>query len=166
MTKKQPRARWYHAAIQKIASFRLTASIFSRVLYRIDMLAIRLTKGKYSVTNKIAGLPIVTLTTTGAKSGKQRTVPLAGIFVKEKVVLIASYWGRPSHPAWYHNLKANPKAWLSTPEYTGTYTAHEAEGAEYDEYWAQAVKLYAGFEAYKQRTGNRKIQVMVLTPKF
>jgi deazaflavin-dependent oxidoreductase (nitroreductase family) len=108
---------------------------------------------------------VVTLSTIGAKSGQLRTVPLIGISDGDKVVLIASNWGRKRHPAWYHNLRANPEATLSIQGRTGTYIAHETTGGEREEYWRRAVDLYAGYAAYQRRAGGRRIPVMVLTPK-
>ena len=88
-----------------------------------------------------------------------------GIEDGERVVLIASNFGRAHHPAWYHNLRANPVATLSVRGRENTYIAREAAGIEREDYWRQAVELYAGYAAYQKRTGGRKIPIMVLTPK-
>jgi deazaflavin-dependent oxidoreductase (nitroreductase family) len=88
-----------------------------------------------------------------------------GIEDGERVVLIASNFGRSRHPAWYHNLRANPEATLSVRGQKKTYIAREADGREREDYWHQAVELYAGYAAYEKRTGGRKIPIMVLAPK-
>jgi deazaflavin-dependent oxidoreductase (nitroreductase family) len=133
--------------------------------HRLDIFVVRLSKGRTSLTSIFAGLPVVTLTTIGAKSGQPRTVPLVGIPDGEKVVLIASNFGRIHHPAWYHNLRANPEATLTFHGKAGTYIAREATGHERETYWQEAVELYAGYATYKERTKRREIPVMLLIPK-
>lgn len=165
MAKQQHQARWWQRIIKRIAASRRGAWFFSRTAHHMDRPVIRLSNGRQSLTGILAGLPVITLTTAGAKSGEPRTVPLVGIADGDKVVLIASNFGRSHHPAWYHNLRANPEATLSMQGNPGTYIAHEATGAEREKYWQTAVDLYAGYAAYQQRTGGRQIPVMVLTPK-
>ena len=126
---------------------------------------IRLTHGQQSLTNVLSGVPILTLTTIGAKSGQPRSVPLVGIPDGEKIVLFASNWGRTFYPAWYHNLRANPEAQVTWAGQTRTYVARAADAAERARYWQQAVNLYPGYAAYERRTQGRPIPVLVLTPK-
>ena len=151
--------------VKRAASTRAGAWFFSHAAHRLDLSVIRLSKGRSSLTSIFADLPVVTLTTIGAKSGRHRTVPLVGIPHGEEVVLIASNFGRAHHPAWYHNLRANPEARLSFHGRAGTYIAHEATGPEREAYWQEAVELYAGYAAYMERTKGREIPVMLLTPK-
>ena len=151
--------------VKRAASTRTGAWFFSHVAHRLDLSVICLSKGRSSLTSIFAGLPVITLTTIGAKSGQPRTVPLVGIPDGEKVVLFASNFGRAHHPAWYHNLRANPEARLSFHGRAGTYIAHEATGPEREAYWQEAVELYAGYATYKERTKGREIPVMMLTPK-
>src|SRR5947209_1572003 len=70
----------------------------------------RLTRGRHTMGSLLSGLPVVMLTTTGARSGKPRTVPILGIPVQGGVAVIASNWGQQHHPSWYHNLRAHPEA--------------------------------------------------------
>ena len=124
----------------------------------------RLTGGRLDFT-RAAGLPLIELTTTGAKSGMPRTLPLAGYPDGDKFVLIASNFGRTRHPAWYHNLKANPECTVKKNGEVVTYIARETEGEERERYWGLAVSYYEGYEAYKQRASHRMMPVMVLEPK-
>jgi deazaflavin-dependent oxidoreductase (nitroreductase family) len=156
---------WWQRLVHAIASTRAAAWLFSHLAHRIDRVIIKRSGGKRSLTNLLAGLPIVTLTATGARSGQPRSVPLTGIVDGARVVLIASNFGRSRHPAWYHNLRANPEATLSVRGRTETYVAREAEDNERDEYWRRAVALYAGYAAYERRAGARRIPVVVLAPK-
>jgi deazaflavin-dependent oxidoreductase (nitroreductase family) len=151
--------------IQRTASTRAGAWFFARTVHRLDLPVIRLSKGQHSLTSVLAGLPVVTLTTVGARSGRRRTTPLVAIRDGEKVVLIASNFGRAHHPAWYHNLRANPEARLTIHGRTGHYVAREVTGAKRERCWERAVDLYAGYAAYKERAGGREIPVMVLMPR-
>jgi deazaflavin-dependent oxidoreductase (nitroreductase family) len=140
------------------------AWLFSHAAHRVDPIIMRRSGGRQSLTGILSGLPVVTLTATGAKSGRPRSVPLVGIKDGERVVLIASNFGRSRHPAWYYNLSANPQATVSVRGQKKTYIAHEAIDAEREDYWQQAVELYAGYAAYEKRARGRRIPVMVLTP--
>jgi len=160
-----PKHRWWHGLIQKIAATSFGSWLLADNLHKIDRPFLRLSNDRISLTGILAGLPVIILTTIGAKSGLQRKMPLSAVFDGEKVILIASYLGKLNHPAWYHNLKANPKAQVKIQGKEKDYIAREAEGEERQRYWAQAVELYQGYENYRKRAGNRLIPVMVLTPE-
>src|SRR5690348_18374977 len=100
-------------AVQRLfrnaASTPALARAFSRVLYRVDRPVIRLSGGHTSLTSLLTGLPIVELTTTGARTGRPRTMPVVGIPDGDRLVLVASSYGSERHPAWYHNLLAHPE---------------------------------------------------------
>jgi len=166
MANTQARQRGWRPAIKRIAATRAAAWLFSHILHHVDRPLLRLSRGRYSATGILTGLPVVTLTTTGARSGLARSLPLVGIEDGDRVVLIASNYGRSHHPAWYHNLRANPEVTLSVRERTGAYIAREATASEREVYWRAAVAMYAGFAAYEQRAGRmaRRIPIMVLTP--
>ncbi|WP_165360606.1 nitroreductase family deazaflavin-dependent oxidoreductase [Candidatus Chloroploca sp. Khr17] len=107
-------------------------------------------------------VPTLMLTTTGARSGELRTVPLVYLRDGERIVLIASNYGSRKHPAWYHNLKANPACQVHIAGRTTTYRARQAEGEERDHLWKRAVALYAGYASYQNNTDGRVIPMMVL----
>ena len=155
----------YKQLIFSFASSRAGGWIFAPTLHLIDRFVFRISGGRVFVTSALTGLPVVMLTTIGAKSGASRTVPLVGIRDGDKVILIASYYGSTRHPAWYHNLRVHPEATLSIDGHVKNYTAKEAAPPEYDHYWDRAVNLYVGYAAYKARTGGRRIPIMVLTPQ-
>lgn len=136
----------------------------ARILHHADTLMLRLSAGKLTFT-QFSGLPVIELTMTGAKSGQQRTLPLAGYPDGERMILVASNFGQAHYPAWYHNLKANPVCLVTKGSRTGTYIAREADEQEYERYFAMAVSYYIGYAAYKQRAKHRKIPIMVLEPK-
>lgn len=153
-----------HKTIQRIAQTRMGAALFSKTAHLLDRPIISLTNGRSSAVSLLAGLPVVSLTTIGRKSGKKRTVPLIGIPDGEKVVLIGSNFGGEKNPGWYFNLKANPEAELLINGRSQTYTAHQAHGAERQRYWELATKIYLGYTKYEKWADHRNIPVMVLTP--
>ncbi len=126
---------------------------------------LRFTNNRSSLTSFLSGIPVIVLTTIGAKSGSPRTVPLLGVIKGENVFLIASNWGQAHHPSWYYNLKANPEAQLSFGGKTGQYTAREATDAESEAYWEEAVDMYPGYAEYKKRIKTREIPMFVLSPE-
>lgn len=132
------------------------------VLHHVDNLLLKITGGKFTVT-EIVGLPVIQLTSIGAKTGKPRSLPLVGLFSDEKILLIGSNLGQNHNPSWYYNLKANPKCSVLYKGSVREYLSREAQGEERDRYWQLAVSWYAGYEKYQQRV-SRLVPIMVLAP--
>ncbi len=156
----------WQAAIQKVASSAPGSWLMARTMHHIDRAVLRLSGGRMLLSGRLTGLPVVMLTTTGAKSGQPRMVPLLGIRDANdptRFALIASNWGQTRHPAWYYNLKANPQATCVVDGKSGRYLARPAEGEEYAAFWQRAYEVYLGFPRYAQRAG-RPIPIMILTP--
>jgi deazaflavin-dependent oxidoreductase (nitroreductase family) len=156
---------WWQRSAQALAWNRHTSKLAARLLPRIDRTVLRLSGNRFTLSSAVSHVPVVMLTTTGAKSGLPRTVPLLAFPDGDKVVLIASSFGAAKHPAWYLNLRANPQALLAFHgQPARPYIAREADGAERDTYWQRASRAYPGYNAYKERTGGREIPVLVLEP--
>ena len=101
------------------------------------------------------------LTTTGARSGKQRTTPLAYIKLDDRILIIASKGGAPKHPAWYANLVANPMVTVELGADTYQAVAITIVGEERDELFARVAAKIPNFADYQQRT-DRVIPVVEL----
>ena len=129
---------------------------------RIDPYLMRATGGLVKST---ISAPTVLLTHTGARSGRKRTTPLAYFTNGDDVILIASRGGNRNHPAWYHNVTANPEVELWTKGGGGRYRAEEAEGNERQRLWDLATGFYPGFASYQERAGERRIPVIVCAPQ-
>jgi deazaflavin-dependent oxidoreductase (nitroreductase family) len=154
-----------HSFMQRIASSRPGASFFARTQHHFDRILLKLSNGRLTLTSLLAGLPIVVVTCTGAKSGLPRTIPLLRIQDEANpntFAVIASNWGQSHHPGWYHNLKANPRATCLIDGQTHEYMTHEASSDEYDRFWQLALETYVGFPGYKERAGDRTIPIMVM----
>ena len=82
----------------------------------------------------------------------------------ENVVFVASNAGNLKHPSWYHNVRANPQVRIDRAGTRRSYVAHVAEGAERERLWELANDLYAGYDTYQGRAGERRIPIVVCTP--
>jgi deazaflavin-dependent oxidoreductase (nitroreductase family) len=109
-----------------------------------------------------AGRPLLLLTTTGAKSGKQRTTPLAYLADGERLLIFASKGGSPTNPDWYHNLVANPQVTVEVGTETYQAQATVLRGEERDRLFARQVAAMPNFGEYQQKT-QRKIPVIALS---
>ena len=134
---------------------------FLNVAMRVDRVLLPATRGRIS---SAPGQQVLLLETVGAKSGERRRTPLVYVADGSHVVLIASKAGATRHPAWLHNLRANPHVKVLAPGLTGEYNAREAHGEERERLWHEAVDYYAGYDTYQDRAGVRQIPVVVLEP--
>jgi deazaflavin-dependent oxidoreductase (nitroreductase family) len=139
--------------------------LFARTLHRIDRPVHRLTRGRFTFASLLSGIPVVMLTTTGAKSGQARTVPVLGIPTEGTVAIIASNFGQHRHPAWYHNLRAHPDAEVEIDGAPHHVRAVEAEGERRAQIWREGLQIYPGFSQYERRAAHRRISVFVLEPR-
>ena len=132
------------------------------VAARVDPVLGRATRGYVGFG---VGLPTANLTTTGAKSGAQRTATVVYFNDGDDVILVASSFGRDKHPAWYHNLRAHPQAMLERSGRSGTYVASEVDDeADRERLFSLVDRVYAGYADYRVRAGQvgRRIPIMRL----
>jgi deazaflavin-dependent oxidoreductase (nitroreductase family) len=151
-------------SMRRFASSGPGSWVFARVAHRIDRPLYRLTRGRHTLGSLVSGIPIVMLTTTGARSGKPRTVPVLGLPTEYGLVVIASNFGQDRHPAWYHNLRARPEGSVAVDGAMRRFRAVEAEGERRARIWDQGLKIYPGWSQYERRASHRKIAVFVLEP--
>jgi len=156
-------ANAFHRIMRNFAATKVGVALFRPTAHHLDKLVTKLTGGRRSFAGIAAGMPAVILTTTGAKSGEPRTVAVFGIPHPEGVGLIASNFGGAKHPAWYHNLKANPQATVSIEGDTWQATARPATPRERNELWAKGVDFYPGWTKYEARAGKRHIEAFILS---
>ena len=133
-----------------------------RLLQRVDEPALRLTRGRSTLSSLLTGLPVVWLTTTGARSGRSRTVPILGFSSAEGLAVIASNFGQARHPAWYHNLRAHPEAEVVVAGRRQRVRAVEVRGERRERIWREGLEIYPGWAAYERRASERRIAVLVL----
>ncbi len=116
-------------------------------------------KGK--VGGPFEGAPLLLLTTTGAKSGQQRTTPLVYMPDGDRMIIFASKAGAPTNPDWYHNLVAHPQVTVEVGTETLNVTAVVITGEERDRLYAKQAAINPGFAEYETKT-TRKIPVIAL----
>ena len=109
------------------------------------------------------GLPIVVLTSRGARSDKLRKTPLMRVEHQGTYAVVASRGGAPKHPEWYFNLLADPHVELQDGPVKQDMTAREATGIEKAEWWARAVAAFPDYAVYQKKT-DREIPLFVLEP--
>ena len=109
------------------------------------------------------GMPVVVLTTRGARSGKLRKAPLMRVEHQGRYAVVASLGGAPKNPVWYHNVVADPHVELQDGPVVQEMVARELHGPEREEWWERAVAAYPDYADYQQRT-ERQIPVFVLEP--
>ena len=107
------------------------------------------------------GRPLLLLTTTGAKSGQLRTKPMMYIPDGDRLLVIASNAGAPTHPDWYRNVVAHPEVTVEVGSDTFKAIAIVTEGLERQRLWSKVVELYPFFADHQAKT-SRQIPVIVL----
>jgi F420H(2)-dependent quinone reductase len=132
-----------------------------RAIGRLNVPMYRLSGGR--IGNKVGDGPVLLLTTTGRKSGEQRTAPVLYLAHGDAMVLIDTNGGNEKLPGWSHNLRAKPTAEVVIRRERTKVTARVAEGAEREELWKACVAQYAGFDDYVKWL-KRTPSVWVLEP--
>ncbi len=156
--------RWQRI-VQRLASIEFISSgLLSKYLHRWDAAVLRWSSGKKSLTTMFTGLPVVVLTTTGARSGKPRNVPLAGYPDGENIILVASSLGNTHNPGWYYNLKSKPEVQLNINGHSSNYVARVVDKSEREGCWQLALSYYPGYIEYEKHCGGREIPIVVLEP--
>ncbi|MFD5652696.1 nitroreductase family deazaflavin-dependent oxidoreductase [Streptomyces sp. NPDC127039] len=119
--------------------------------------------GTEGTTLMDTGLPVIVLTTRGARSGKLRKAPLMRVEHEGRYAVVASLGGAPRHPVWYFNVKADPRVEYQDGPVKQDMTAREVTGAEKAQWWERAVAAYPSYADYQKKT-EREIPVFVLEP--
>jgi deazaflavin-dependent oxidoreductase (nitroreductase family) len=148
--------------VQVVTSSKVGSWLFSRTLYPVDRALFKVTRGRLTVPSLLAGLPVVMLTTTGARTKKRRNMPILGIPVGGDIAVIGSNFGQKNTPGWVYNLEADSSAVVGYRERTVGVLARPAIGAEIDRVFDLASAIYPGFAKYRIRADHRVIRVFVL----
>jgi deazaflavin-dependent oxidoreductase (nitroreductase family) len=148
-------------AIRTLGSTRAFAWLGARTLHRLDLL---FADSRRTPTTVASGLPLCFLTVRGRRTGRPRTVPLLYLADAERIVLVATNWGRSRHPAWALNLEAAGEADVTVAAKTRSLSSRRASEEEVVRYWPRAVELWPGYEAYRRRV-DREIRLFVLEPR-
>lgn len=150
----------YERALESFGRSAAGGWYLKKIAPRIDPPLLRLTGGRVS---SVYPVPVMLLTTTGAKTGKPRSLPLLYVTDGDRLILIASNYGGTSHPAWYRNLVAHPEVEVLAGKRSGRYVASEiTDPDERERTWELALDQYAGYADYEVRAGDRTIPLIRL----
>jgi deazaflavin-dependent oxidoreductase (nitroreductase family) len=136
------------------------------VLVNVDHAAFRLSRGRTTLSAWVSGLPIIMLTTTGARTGQSRTTPVLALPAGDHLMLIASNFGKPCHPGWYFNLRADPSVLISWKGSWVPMRARELIGEERQRYIERSLAVYPWWAPYHRRAAPRQIPVIMLEPTY
>jgi deazaflavin-dependent oxidoreductase (nitroreductase family) len=150
-------------AVRRFAGTRIGASFFSHTLRPVDAVAWRISGGRWTLSSVGAGLPVVRLVTTGARSGLPRIAPLVGVPVDGGLLVIGSNFGQRAVPGWAVNLARDPRA---SVEHRASRTAVRAQslaGVAATEALATAARVYPPFVTYVERLRqHRDVPIFLL----
>lgn len=149
---------------QRLASTRSGAWMFAKTAHHLDGWVLRASRGRWTLAGVVAGIPVITVTCTGRRSGLPRTRPLLGVPFDGDLALVGTSFGQPSLPAWYLNLTSDPRGRVSYRDRAVDVVAREAVGEEWDAVLRTAASIYPGYDAYRARIRDRAIPVLVLEP--
>jgi deazaflavin-dependent oxidoreductase (nitroreductase family) len=150
--------------VQRGASTKAGAWLFSKTAHHLDGFLLARTHGRTALATLVAGLPIITVTTTGAKSGLPRALPLLGIPIDGDLALIGTNFGQTNTPGWVHNLEADPAARVEYRDRAVDVVARRADPDETETALVAAARVYPGYDKYRERITGRAVKVFVLTP--
>lgn len=119
--------------------------------------------GTRANTLRDTGIPIIVVTMRGAKTGKVRKIGLMRVEHDGSYALVASKGGDPSHPAWYHNMMADPNVLIQDGPEPLPYVVREVDGDERETWWQRSAEVYPPYLEYAQKAG-RLIPVLVASP--
>ena len=147
--------------IFNMAVTRRGMQIFYLFVRLIDIPISRLTNGAFIPSANRNIMPIVYLTTIGAKSQIPRSVPVLCIPDGRNLILVGSNWGNQQNPGWTYNLRTHPKAQIYKDREKINFTARELHDDERAVYWQKAVEFYPPYKSYEQRSG-RSLPIFLL----
>jgi deazaflavin-dependent oxidoreductase (nitroreductase family) len=157
-------ANWFRRMMRLSGAVPPISWLYARTLHHLDRVVYKLTRGRATFVSLVTGLPIVMLTTTGAKTGRRHTLPLVALPDGDRLVIIASNYGQQRNPAWYYNLRADPRVTIIFGGATRQMAARELEGEERERQYARGIEIYPGWTQYRKRAAHRRIPVIELTP--
>jgi deazaflavin-dependent oxidoreductase (nitroreductase family) len=149
--------------VQVVARQAWFPAIGKRVVPRFDKVLYKISGGRFGMMSA-SGFTGLLLTTTGRKTGKERSVPLLYVGHEGRYYLTGSNWGQATHPAWSANLIANPDAMLTIKGKRIPVTARLLEGEEREQVWPVLTTTWPAYDIYTDRSG-RTLRVFELTPR-
>ena len=149
--------------VRRLGRRRWFAAVGKHVAPRLDRFVHRVSRGKVQLSS--AFLPTLILVHSGRKSGREYQTPLAYLPHDEGYVIVGSNWGQQHHPAWTHNLLADPGVAIEMKgEHVPVAARLVTEPDERAELWGRLTQVWPAYDTYVERAGERQIRLFVLTP--
>ncbi len=158
-----PQPNTAQRTVWHVSSSRPGAWLFAKSAHHLDRFLLRRSRGQVALASLVAGIPVITVVTTGARTGRSRTTPLLGVPFGDDLAVVGTRFGQKGTPGWYYNIRADPAVEVGYRSKTVAAVAREAQGQEWQAIWAQARSIYAGYEAYARRIQGRKIPIVILS---
>jgi deazaflavin-dependent oxidoreductase (nitroreductase family) len=157
-----PRPSRLHRLTQALASTRPGAWVFARSLPRLDDLVVRLSRGRTSAPELLAGLPVLDITTTGRRSQLPRRTHLIAVPYADTLALLGTNFGQPRTPAWALNLEADPRMSVTFRGATIDGVARAANEEERAAVLAGSSAVYGGYLKYQARITGRRLRIFLI----
>jgi deazaflavin-dependent oxidoreductase (nitroreductase family) len=151
-----------HRSVRAVASTAPGARVLAHTLPMLDRAFARVSGGRTTAIELLAGLPLLGLTSTGRRSGQPRYAPLVAIPFRESLALLGTNFGQTSTPTWVLNLEAEPRATVTHRDVTLAVVARPADEWEREDILARAGEVYIGYPKYLRRITGRRVRVFVL----
>jgi deazaflavin-dependent oxidoreductase (nitroreductase family) len=146
-----------------VSASRPGAWLFAKSGPHLDRFLLWLSKGQVTLATLVAGIPVITIVTTGARTGRTRTTPLLGVPFAGDLGVIGTRFGQKGTPSWYYNLRADPVIQVIYQGRSTAAVAREVHGEEWQAIWERARQIYGGYDAYARRIKDRQIPIMLLS---
>ena len=148
--------------MQSVVASRPGAWFFSRTLRHLDDAVARVSRGRTSAAELVGGLPVLDLTTTGRKSGQQRTSHLIAVPCGTDLAVLGTNFGQQGTPAWVLNLEAQPRAVVASHGARCEVVAREATETERAAVMSSSANVYGGYQKYQERITGRRVRIFIL----
>lgn len=157
-----PVPRAWHRPFVAVAATRTGSWLLARTMRHVDRVLARRSGHRHSATGLLTGLPVVHLTTTGARTGLARTSALIPVRLGRDLAVLGTNFGGEATPGWVFNLLTEPRAVLAYDGREEGVRARPATEQERGLVLALAAQVYRGFAVYPRRATHRRIHVFVL----
>lgn len=155
----------FRRRLTELAATQMVNAVVAKAAMPVDRFVLWATSGRWTATALVAGLPVLWLTTTGARSKEPRQVPLLGIPTPSRnLAVLGTNFGGERSPGWVHNLVAHPEAIAAWRGKSAAVRAVQLEPDAQEPIWERAIAAYPGFAAYRARARHRSIRVFELRP--
>ena len=145
--------------LKRLGATRPGVWTIKHVVSPLDRLLCRLTNGHWLTSGRPLA-PTLLLTTTGRKTGKQRTTPVFYLRDRERIILCNVNPGFERPNPWTLNMRANPNVQARIGAHTGAYRAREATAEEITHYWPQLVQMWSAYQSHFTKSGQRSIFIL------